>query len=83
MEPRRSSPLPKLKTDADERRYHASMAKPCASRGALNLSQAHALAVRDCPEGCDCNGRERTREDVAEAKEIRRKRMSRGPRAAA
>lgn len=80
MKPPRSSPVPRFKSDADERRYYGAMAELAAEHGKANLAQAYLLATRDCPEGCGCNGCERTRRDVEEAKEIRRRRA---PRAAA
>lgn len=64
----------------DHPAVNASMAKLTASRGYLNLSQAHALAAQDCPRGCDCLGCRRTRADADEARGARQKRASKARR---
>lgn len=57
--------------------FNVVMARLTEERGYLNLSQAHALAARDCPRGCPCQGCEATRAEAEVSRAMRQKRMGR------
>jgi len=75
--------MPTPTQDEQDRRFNAAMSRVCKERGYLNLAQAHALAAKDCPRGCRCDGCAEVKRDSAERRE--RREMARtarkGPRA--